>query len=54
MEQLNALAYLDIFVREVLRVHAPVAVSLRVATQDDVLPLSKPFVDRKGVTRSEI
>ncbi|KAG6811254.1 hypothetical protein H0H93_014490, partial [Arthromyces matolae] len=54
MEQLNALPYLDMVVREVLRVHTPVVATMRVATQDDVLPLSKPFVDRKGITRSEI
>ena len=48
MDQLNSLPYLDVVVRETLRVHAPVPSAMRVAMKDDVLPLSKPFIDRKG------
>jgi len=48
MDQLNSLPYLDMVVRESLRVHAPVPSTMRVAMKDDVLPLSKPFTDRKG------
>jgi len=48
MDQLNSLPYLDLVVRETLRVHAPVPSTMRVAMKDDVLPLSKPFTDRKG------
>lgn len=48
MDQLNSLPYLDMVVRETLRVHAPVPSTMRVAMKDDVLPLSKPFTDRKG------
>jgi len=48
MDQLNSLHYLDMVVRETLRVHAPVPSTMRVAMKDDVLPLSKPFTDGKG------
>lgn len=54
MDELQALPYLDAVVREVLRLHSPVPMSGRVATQDDVLPLAKPIVDRHGVSRTEI
>jgi len=49
MDELNALPYLDMVVRETMRVHPPVPSSLRQAMQDDVLPLHKPFTDTKGV-----
>lgn len=49
MDELNALPYLDAVVRESLRIYAPVPSTIRVATQDDVLPLEKPFKDRNGV-----
>jgi cytochrome P450 len=48
MDELNALPYLDAVVRETLRVHAPVPATMRVAAQDDIVPLGTPFVDRKG------
>jgi cytochrome P450 len=48
MDQLNALPYLDMVVRETLRVHAPVPSTVRVAVQDDILPLSTPVTDRRG------
>ena len=48
MDELNALPYLDAVVRETLRVHAPVPSTLRVAVEDDVLPLSTPVTDRNG------
>ncbi|EIW74059.1 cytochrome P450 [Coniophora puteana RWD-64-598 SS2] len=54
MDALNALPYLDMVVRETLRLHAPVANSIRVATKDDVIPLETPVVDRYGVQRHEI
>lgn len=47
-EQLDALPYLDAVVRESLRLDAPVPITLRVAKQDDVLPLSKPITDKHG------
>ncbi|OJT13786.1 Phylloquinone omega-hydroxylase CYP4F2 [Trametes pubescens] len=49
MDELAALPYLDMVVRETLRLHAPVASTMRVATRDDVIPLNKPFVGQDGV-----
>ena len=48
MDELNALPYLDGVVRETLRVHAPVASTVRIAIQDDVLPLGEPIKDKYG------
>ncbi|KAK1235950.1 hypothetical protein PQX77_000817 [Marasmius sp. AFHP31] len=48
MDQLNALPYLDVVVRETLRLLAPVTFTLRQAMEDDVIPLGTPFVDRYG------
>ncbi|KAG6909595.1 hypothetical protein DXG01_016634 [Tephrocybe rancida] len=54
MDDLNALPYLDMVVRETLRIHAPVPSTIREATQDDILPLNEPFTDRKGVVHHGI
>ncbi|KAI0316033.1 cytochrome P450 [Amylostereum chailletii] len=54
MEALNALPYLDAVVREAMRVHAPVANTIRVAMHDDVIPTDKEWVDTKGVRRRGI
>ena len=54
MDQLNALPYLDAVVRETMRVHPVVANTLREAVENDSIPLSKPVLDRKGKTLSEI
>ncbi len=37
------LHYLDAVVHEILRIHAPLAVTTRVAAKDDVIPLSQPL-----------
>ncbi|KAJ6481957.1 cytochrome P450 [Mycena sanguinolenta] len=47
-EELNSLPYLECVIRETLRVHGPVGYLDRIATQDDVLPLSRPYIDRAG------
>ncbi|KAF8830625.1 hypothetical protein HHX47_DHR2000902 [Lentinula edodes] len=54
MDELNSLPYLDKVVRETLRVHAPVPGTMRVAAKDDVIPLGKPLIDRKGVARDSV
>ncbi|KAJ7908575.1 cytochrome P450 [Mycena leptocephala] len=54
MEQLNALRYLDCVVREVLRVHAPLPATGRVAMQDDVVPLTTPWTDANGTVHGNL
>ncbi|KAJ7052294.1 cytochrome P450 [Mycena amicta] len=54
MDELNALPYLDCVVREALRIHSPAPSTLRVATQDDVVPLARPFKDVNGVLRETL
>jgi len=48
MDELNALPYLDAVVREILRLHPPLAAALRSATKDDILPLGEPVKDKNG------
>jgi cytochrome P450 len=54
MDELNSLQYLDFVVRETLRLHAPVASSVRYALKDNVIPLGEPIVDKNGRTLHEI
>jgi cytochrome P450 len=54
MEELNALPYLESFVKEVLRLYSPVPGTSRVALKDDVIPLSVPIQDTQGNMLSEI
>ncbi|KAJ6489764.1 cytochrome P450 [Mycena sanguinolenta] len=48
LDALNSLPYLDKVVREVMRVHAPVVWTTRMAMRDDVIPLATPYVDNRG------
>lgn len=48
MDELNALHYLDLIVKETLRLYAPVPMTAREATQDCFIPLSKPYIDEQG------
>ncbi|KAJ7253334.1 cytochrome P450 [Mycena haematopus] len=54
MDELNALPYLDCVVRETLRIHAPVPATMRVATQDDIVPLAQPFTDIRGIVHETL
>ena len=54
LDQLNACTYLDQVTREVLRFHTVVTHITREATQDDVIPLDKPALDRHGNTITHI
>lgn len=53
-DELNALPYLDAVMRETLRVYSPVPGTTRIAAKDSVIPLSKPFVDARGIVHQEI
>ncbi|KAI0785640.1 cytochrome P450 [Abortiporus biennis] len=54
MDELNSLSYLDMVLRETLRLHAPVAGTLRQAGKDDIIPLEKPYTDVNGVVQHSI
>ncbi|KAJ7430212.1 cytochrome P450 [Mycena galericulata] len=54
MDELNSLPYLESVVRETLRVHAPVAFVNRMAMEDNVLPLSQPYIDTKGKSHESL
>jgi hypothetical protein len=54
MDELHALPYLDVFVRETLRFFAPVTIVQRMAMEDDVIPVNQPYTDKNGVLRNEI
>ena len=54
MEELNSLPFLDAVVRETLRLRAVVDSTIRCALKDDMIPVSKPFIDRNGIERNEI
>ncbi|KAK7040462.1 cytochrome P450 [Favolaschia claudopus] len=54
LDELNSLAYLDCVVRETMRLHSPVLFNTRYATQDDVLPLARPFIGKDGRERDSI
>ncbi|THH09705.1 hypothetical protein EW145_g1826 [Phellinidium pouzarii] len=54
MDELSALPYLDIVVRETMRLHAAVPNTIRIAMHDDTIPVGEPFVDKYGKTHTEI
>lgn len=53
-EVLNELPYLDMVVRESLRLYSPVSQTMRVATMDDIIPVAMPYRDAKGRVREDI
>ncbi|KZT61473.1 cytochrome P450 [Calocera cornea HHB12733] len=54
MDDLNALPYLDMVVKEALRFHSPVHGSLRQVQHHDTIPLSHPVVDAYGKTHDTV
>ncbi|CAK5266464.1 unnamed protein product [Mycena citricolor] len=54
MDELDALQFLDNVLRETMRLYAPAVSGQRAASRDDVLPLSKPYVDRQGVRHESL
>ncbi|CAK5277071.1 unnamed protein product [Mycena citricolor] len=54
MDELNALPFFETVLKETLRLYAPVVFIQRMAIQNDVLPLSKPYVDRWGVSHKTL
>jgi len=54
MDELNGLPYFDAVTRESLRLYPSFENTLRVAQSDDVVPLEKPFIDRKGRLQDRI
>ncbi|EGN98119.1 hypothetical protein SERLA73DRAFT_182986 [Serpula lacrymans var. lacrymans S7.3] len=53
-EEVANLRYLDWVVRETLRLHAPVVCTMRVAMQEDEIPVLASFTDKSGTSRSSI
>ncbi|KAI0036247.1 cytochrome P450 [Vararia minispora EC-137] len=54
MDELNALPYLDMVLREVLRLYSPSPAVRRNPSEDDVIPLSKPYTDKSGTLHHEV
>lgn len=54
MDELSALPYLDMVVKETLRYHSPVPMTGRIAMKEDRIPLNKPFTDRYGEVHDSI
>ncbi|PVG01509.1 cytochrome P450 [Serendipita vermifera] len=54
MEELNSLPYLDAVIREILRYNSVISSAPRLATQDDLIPLEQPYIDRYGTKRESI
>ncbi|KAI0763115.1 cytochrome P450 [Trametes elegans] len=54
LDRIAQLPYLDAVVRESLRLYAPITTTMRVASADDIIPVSTPFVDRRGRACHEI
>ncbi|KIM28249.1 hypothetical protein M408DRAFT_329595 [Serendipita vermifera MAFF 305830] len=54
MDELNSLPYFEAVLKESLRLYPSFENTLRIAQADDVIPLEKPFTDRKGRLQDRI
>ncbi|KZO98275.1 cytochrome P450 [Calocera viscosa TUFC12733] len=54
MDVLNELPYLDMVIKESLRLCPPVPYTTRTAVHDDTLPLSRPVMDKNGISQDSI
>ena len=54
MDELLALPYLDMVVKEVLRLHAPVPSTVRIATKNEIIPVGEPFTGRNGEVQDKV
>jgi cytochrome P450 len=54
VEALNALPYLEAIVRETLRFNPPVELTIRVAEEDDAIPLDHEYIGKDGKAKKHI
>ena len=54
MDELSALPYLDMVVRESLRVYSPVVFTFREAVGDDAIPVGESYRDKNGRLQDHI
>ena len=54
MDELSALPYLDMGVRESLRVYSPVVFTFREAVGDDAIPVGESYRDKNGRLQDHI
>ncbi|KAJ7747807.1 cytochrome P450 [Mycena metata] len=54
MDELNSLPYLENVIRETMRLYPPVTFAIRIAMADDVIPLSRSYLDRNGRSHDSI
>ncbi|CAK5267084.1 unnamed protein product [Mycena citricolor] len=54
MDELNSLPFLDKVIKETMRLYSPAFSTQRMAIHDDVLPLSKPYIDRQGISHDTL
>ncbi|KAF9060705.1 cytochrome P450 [Rhodocollybia butyracea] len=54
MDELNELPLLDAFLRETLRLYAPLIHIMRAAEKDDIIPLAHPITDCDGIVHNEL
>lgn len=54
MDELQALPFLDAVLRESLRLHPAVPLTIRQVAKDDIITLGEPVIDRYGEKITEV